>query len=130
MGTFADITQLFAAGYGWVFIGLILVWQLYAPTLLGWDTALAPLVRDVPEKVNTLEDHQEDLKGDMDDVKEQQKVQMQVQRAQARANPQMNEERVDSYLLENGVEPNEFLKGDEMSGFENWRRYNEDNSDD
>lgn len=103
------------------------LYQIYAPTYLGRDTALAPILTDVPETVEELATEQGDIKSklqtvekNVDEVQHQQQTQMQVQRAQARANDQMNHERVDRYLLENGVEPNEFLRGDEMVGYANW----------
>lgn len=141
MGTFSDLAELFAAGWGWVFVLLVTIygllwitWQLYAPKLLDRDTALAPIVRDVPDKVDELSEEQEQLSDDVGNVKSQveevqsrQKIQMQVQRAQSRANPQMDEHRVDEYLVQNGVEPDEFLRGDEMTGYENWEADDDDN---
>jgi len=127
MGLFADVVALFEAGYGWLFVTLLIAYELFAPTLIDRDTALAPLVRDLPEKVDTIEDKQDEIKGEMsgvqshvEEVQDRQKVQMQVQRAQARANDQMDESVVDQYLLKNGVEPTAFLHGDEMEGYENW----------
>jgi len=112
------------------------LYQLYAPTYLGVDTALAPIINDVPQKVDeqgeaidSVKTKVEDIEENVDDVQSQQKVQMQVQRAQARANDQMDHERVDQYLLENGVEPNEFLRGDQMQGFDNWHDTNDNKSE-
>jgi len=127
VGLLADFVSLFEAGYGWVFVTLLIAYELFAPTLIDRDTALAPLVRDLPEKVDTIEEKQDELQDELSDarmevneVQDRQKVQMQVQRAQARANDQMDENAVDQYLLKNGVEPTAFLRGDEMEGFENW----------
>jgi len=107
-------------------LGFVL-YQLYAPKYFDHDTALAPIVRDVPETVDDLHDEQQDIRSDMSDVQgtveevqERQKYTMQVQRAQARANDQMDHDRVDQYLYKNGVEPDEFLLGDEMTGYSNW----------
>lgn len=129
MGIFADITQIFAAGYGWLLVFLIMSWQLFAPKYLNQDTALAPIVRDVPEQVEDLAESQQDIRSDVDgvkddvaNVKENQKVSMQVQRAQARADPQMDEEKVDEYLMKNGVKPNSFLRGNEIEGYANWKK--------
>ncbi len=120
MGLFADFVSLFEQGYGWIFVTLLIAYQLFAPTIIDRDTALAPLVRDLPDKVDKVDEKQDEIISDVDDLKHQQKTQMQVQRASARANPQMDADAVDRYLLQNGVEPNEFLKGDEMAGYANW----------
>jgi hypothetical protein len=116
---------------------LFILYQLYAPKYLDHDTALAPIVRDVPEKVDDLHDEQKDIRADMSDVqgtveevKDRQKYTMQVQRAQARANDQMDHDRVDSYLYKNGVEPDEFLFGDEMTGYSNWEDDDRDTTTD
>lgn len=114
---------------GGIAVTLFVLYQLYAPKWLNVDTALAPIVRDVPKQVEDLRDSQmevqervDELQDDVEDVNRQNKTMMQVQRAQARANDQMDERRVDTYLVENGVEPDEFLHGDEMSGYENWTK--------
>lgn len=120
MGLFTDVVALFAAGYGWVFVTLLIAYELFAPTLIDKDTALSPLVRDLPKKLDDVDEKQDEIIDDVTDLKHQQKTQMQVQRASARANPQMDAEAVDRYLLQNGVEPNEFLKGNEMAGYANW----------
>jgi outer membrane murein-binding lipoprotein Lpp len=105
---------------------LILIYELYAPRILGIDTALGGLV-DLPDKVDDVKSEQQGLKEDIEDVREdveaisaQNEVSMQVQRAQARANDQMDHERVDQYLLKNGVDVDEFLRSNEMQGHENW----------
>jgi len=125
--------------WGWSVVTLVLIYEIYAPKVLDTETALSPIIHDVPDKVDTLSEKQEKFRDDMDtvrsnveEVQDRQKIQMQVQRAQARANPQMDEHQVDNYLLKNGVEPNEFLHGDEMTGYANWDTENdsEDNSDD
>jgi len=116
MGLFADITALFAAGYGWLFVTFIVVYELFAPMWLDRDTALAPLVRDLPQKVDDIDETQTDIRKNMDhvqdhveEVQERQKLQMQVQRAQARATDNMDEEQVDNYLYQNGVTVGTFL---------------------
>ena len=117
MGLFTDIAQLFEAGYGWIFVVLLLTYEIYAPMLLDKDTALSPLLDDVPRTLSSMRDTQEDLRGDVDrlqgqitNIERTNKVQMQVQRAQARANPHMDEQEVDEYLQENGVRPDDFLR--------------------
>jgi phage shock protein A len=117
MGLFTDIAQLFEAGYGWIFVVLLLTYEIYAPMLLNRDTALSPLLDDVPRTLSSMRDTQEELRGDVDGLQGQitniehtNKVQMQVQRAQARANPHMDEQEVDEYLQENGVRPDDFLR--------------------
>lgn len=114
---------------GWVLVIGILLWEFYAPKILNRETALSPLLHDVPEQVEDLSDNQDELKDDVcsleesvGEVNKRQEMTMQVQRAQARANPQMDQEKVDDYLIQNGVEVNTFLHGDEMSGYSNWTR--------
>lgn len=92
-------------------------YQLYAPKYLDHDTALAPIVRDVPEQVDEMQEEQEDLREDFEGVHDQaeridkkQTMMMQVQRAQAREIEGIDEERVDEYLVRNGVPVNEFQK--------------------
>lgn len=118
MGLFADIVSLFEAGYGWLFVSLLIAYELWAPTLLDRDTALAPLVRDMPAKLDEVDERQSELQSEVsnvqsyvEEVQDRQQVQMQVQRAQARATEDMDEDEVDAYLLKNGVQPDAFLRG-------------------
>ncbi len=120
MGLIADIVYLFTQGYGWVFVILGLAYELFAPTWLDRDTALAPVVRDLPQDVAELKQEQREIKDDvssvsghLEEVQDRQKVQMQVQRAQARATDEMNEEEVDKYLYKNGVTVGTFLEDDD-----------------
>lgn len=136
MGLFTDIVSLFEAGYGWLFVTFLIAYELFAPTVIDRDTALAPLIRDLPAKVENIDETQDEIQEEVSavndevgELKDRSKVQMQVQRAQARANPQMDAGSVDAYLLHNGVEPGEFLHGDEMGGYDNWVNPSEKNSD-
>lgn len=127
MGLLADIVTIFHQGYGWIFVLLILGWELFAPQWLNRDTALAPLVKGLPKTLESLKEDQTELKEKVEDVQEKQReatkerqTMMQVQRAHSRGIPQVREEEVDSYLKKNGVDINTFLKGDPMSGYSNW----------
>jgi len=120
MGFISDIVFLFTQGYGWVFVLLGLAYELFAPTWLGRNTALAPVVRDLPENVNDLKEEQREIKDHVssvtdhvEEVQNRQKVQMQVQRAQARATDEMNESEVDKYLYKNGVTVGTFLDNED-----------------
>jgi len=120
MGFISDIVFLFTQGYGWVFVLLGLAYELFAPTWLGRDTSLAPVVRDLPENVNDLKEEQREIKDHVswvtdhvEEVQNRQKVQMQVQRAQARATDEMNESEVDKYLYKNGVTVGTFLDNED-----------------
>jgi hypothetical protein len=120
MGLVADIVYLFTQGYGWLFVILGLAYELFAPTWLNRDTALAPLVRDLPEDLQEVKEQQRkarkditDISDEIDEVQRTNKIQMQVQRAQARANDDMDEDEVDSYLRQNGVTVDTFLQDDE-----------------
>jgi len=137
VGILVDGIQLLQMEYGWILVMAVVVYQLFAPTLLNRDTALAPIVRDLPHRVEDIGEQQSELKQSINDVDEtiaevqhRQKVQMQVQRAQARANDQMDENQVDEYLVQNGVEPSAFLKSDDMDGHDNWHDVRDDNDHD
>jgi len=119
MSILADIAAIAQPGYGWVVAVLYLAYQLYAPRYLGRQTVLAPIIEEVPEQVEELREKQDDLREDVTNVQEGQETMMQVQRAQARANEKMDHNRVDEYLLENGVRPNEFLNNDKEES--DWR---------
>jgi len=115
-----SIIYLFTSGYGWLFVILGLAYELFAPTWLDRDTALAPLVRDLPEDLQEVKEEQQKARQDINDVSDEieevqrtNKVQMQVQRAQARANDDMDEDEVDSYLRKNGVTVDTFLQDNE-----------------
>lgn len=114
---------------GWVLVIGILLWEFYAPKILNRETALSPLLHDVPEQVEDLSETQDELQedvcsleGNLEEVAHSQEMVMQVQRAQARANPQMDHKRVDKYLHKNGANIDNFLHGDEMTGYSNWTR--------
>lgn len=121
---------------GWLIVLVFLVYELFTPIYLSRETALSPLVKDVPEKVDNLSEDQEVVKEKVNDVEDQvEEVQKgiimahQVQRAQARANPQMKHEKVDEHVTKNGVDIDTFLKGDEMTGWANWRSVEDDEGD-
>lgn len=125
MSLIADLITLAQQGYGWVLVLVLGVWELFAPTVIGRETALSPILRDVPERVEQLHEDQQELREDVEDahqsideIQEQNKVSMQVQRAQARATDDMDERAVDDYLLKNGVTPEEFLRADGSGGDE------------
>jgi len=116
-----SIVYLFTQGYGWIFVLLGLAYELFAPTWLDRDTALAPIVRDVPEDVQELKEEQGEIKQKVDslddgleEVQHTQNTQMQVQRAQARRTDGMDEEQVDKYLHKNGVTVETFLDDNDM----------------
>lgn len=130
MGLFTDVFQLFTEEWGWIFVLLLVLWEFTAPKYLGVDTYVAPLVRDLPNDLEHVKEEQAELRDDVHELGKQQKVMMQVQRGQARANPQMDHERVDQYLLDNGADVDTFLKGDEMMGYRNWKDKDEATDED
>jgi hypothetical protein len=133
MGAIVDVVNAIQHGYGWLVTALSFIvafgwimWQIYGAKILQRDTALSRVV-DMPDKLDDVQKEQRELRIDVNEmgaelaeIKNRQQIGMQVDRAQARANSQMDHEAVDKYLLENGVEPDTFLKGDEMTGFANW----------
>lgn len=127
MGLTTVAIQLFEDGYGAFVIFAWFLYQIYGPRYLNQETILAPFFYDIPERVEDIDEKQDEITKEInhvqdhvEEVQTRQKVQMQVQRAQARATEQMDEDQVDEYLLQNGVEPNAFLHGDEMTGYRNW----------
>jgi len=126
MSILADLIELIRLGYGWIFATLLLLYELYAPKWIDRDTALAPLVRDLPNDFAEVKEEQKEIKTDVSDVQnhvqevqERQTVQMQVQRAQARATDHMDESQVDRYLQKNGVTVGTFLT-DRKAEEESW----------
>lgn len=120
MGLVDLIIHSFTQGYGWIFVLVLFMYELFAPTWFNRDTVLAPLVRDLPEDVDSLKEEQREIKQDVssvtshvEEVQDRQKVQMQVQRAQARATDEMDESEVDKYLYKNGVTVGNFLDDDD-----------------
>ena len=93
-----------------------LTWQVYAPKVLPYETALSPLLKDLPERVQNLEENQQAVLDELDDVESMQSQHIQVTRAQARAlDPAREDETIDSksaddYLVENGVPISELTR--------------------
>lgn len=112
MSLIADFITLTKAGYGWLLLLAIGVWEVYAPRVIDRDTALRPVLHDLPEQVEDLTEKQEELRDDVDNVQEQNRISMQIDRAIARTNDDMDADAVDDYLLENGVRPDTFLTND------------------
>lgn len=138
-GTLVDLTSLWSKGYGWLTVLLFFmvlfswfIYQVYGPHILGKTTTLSPFLHGLPERIDSIGEDVEEVKRGLKEAKEereeirvQQKNQMQVQRAQARANDQMDENAVDQYLRQNGVNVNDFLLSDEeQSGLNEDTRFN------
>lgn len=110
-----DITTLFTQGYGWVLTFLLVAYELYAPRFLNHNTALAPIVRDVPERVSHLESQTEDIVDKTDkmhqhvsEIDKLQRHHVQATRANTRAlDPQtdvtVDADEIDAYLVDNGI---------------------------
>lgn len=96
MGLLADIINIISSEYGWVVVLLFGMYQMYWPF---WETK----ARTISGRIETK----------IDDVNEKQLALTQVVRALSRVNAddmkQMDPRRVDEYLVENGVEPDEFI---------------------
>lgn len=101
IGQISVVQALFDLFGGFAF----LVWafyQTYAPKWLNRTTIIYSWKQEIHEKIeqNTTE---------VQTIKDRQESQIQVQRAQARATDEMDEDRVDKYLIKNGVTVDEFL---------------------
>lgn len=72
-----------------------LVWELFCPAWWPWDTKLQKEVQRV--------------EGEIMEVKELLISSITVVRAIVRTNREIDTEKVDRYLVENGVEPDDFI---------------------
>lgn len=99
MSLLKDIEFLFTvlqSSYGWVIILTFFAYQMYWP--FGQT------------KFQTVQD---DVMGEIEQVKEFQVALTQVVRALCRVNEdQININRVDEYLVKNGVQPDDFMRED------------------
>jgi hypothetical protein len=87
--------------YGWLLVLCWLIYQVYAPKM-GITTRLSALITEVKEALD-------DLRGRIRNIEQRQENHIQVTRAQARIHPEMDEEEVDEYLVENGIDPDDFI---------------------
>ena len=86
---------------GWV------AWEVYAPKVLGTETALSPLI-ELPKRVEAVEKHTSHLQEKLEALDEKQVHHIQVTRANARAldeerNVTIDSENVDEYLVDNSI---------------------------
>lgn len=78
--------------WGWLIVAGGATEQIFAP----WETKTKGLIGRVEKRVENVEDMG--------------KAQMTVIRALVRVHDDIDTERVDDYLVENGVEPDEFIR--------------------
>ena len=96
-----------------------LAWEVYAPRILGVDTAFSPIF-DMPERMDDMEAQLEDTARRLEDMEKQQTHHIQATRANARAlddgrSVTIDSERIDEYLIKNGVPTSTFTQ-DENGG--------------
>lgn len=89
--------------YGWLVVLCWFIYQVYAPKL-GITTRLSSMVSQIKEALD-------DLRGRIQTIENRQENHIQVTRAQARIHPEMDEDEVDEYLVENGIDPEDFIEG-------------------
>ena len=98
-----------------VILGYIL-YEVHAPSILGRETALSPLL-EVPERIEDVEEKQEQLIENIEDIDELQADHVQVTRAAARAadedvDTDIDSEAVDEYLVKGKIPIIEITNGD------------------
>lgn len=117
MGLLADVLNIITSQYGWVVVVLAFWYQLHWPL---WETKVRSAASRIEDKI--------------DDVDEKQLALTQVVRALARVNAderkQMDPDRVDNYLVENGVEPDEFIVEPSANRTNAYTAHNDDSDDD
>lgn len=96
--------------YGWLLVLCWLIYQIYGPKF-GIETRLYGLLLEFKEALD-------DLRGRIANIETRQENHIQVTRAQSRIHPEMDEEEVDEYLVENGIDPNDFINETDMRGEE------------
>ena len=84
---------------GWIF------YQIYAPTLTPKETLLSKFFDRIDERFDAIENR-------VSEMDKKQEHHIQVTRAQARLTDGINHERVDEYLVKNGVDVGYFLDED------------------
>ena len=101
-----DISDVDPAWAVLLVIGWI-VWEVYAPVVLGKETRLSPLI-GLPAKIDSLQERVHGVEERVEAVDEKQVHHIQVTRAQARAldddkDVTMSSDEVDEYLVDNGI---------------------------
>jgi hypothetical protein len=117
MGFLVDLISLAQQGYGWILVLVLFCYEIFWPFT---QTRLQRFFERTEKQVSeTVDDARKDLNDRMDGIEDKvdetatmQKSHIQVTRAVSRDMDGINEEAVDDYLVENGVEVSDFL----MSG--------------
>jgi len=108
MGVFVDLAQLVQQGWGWAIPMLWLFWQgIGTKHIPRYDPMLAPLV-SAGERLDTVEQNQEDIVERIEDLDEKQVHHIQATRANSRAldettDVSIDADEIDGYLVDNGV---------------------------
>jgi hypothetical protein len=98
VGVFADSITIVQSEWGWLITTLVFLYQLFWPL---WETKLQNITHRLEAKI--------------DNVRERQLHQIQVIRALARQNDGIDHDTVDEYLVENGVEVDDFIEEESAS---------------
>lgn len=108
MGWYTDLIGLVFGEFGWATILVFIAYQLWYPPYLHWGerTKLQQIVRNIRDDVHS---EVAEVRTRIEEYGERQLHIIQIQRANARTNPRLNEETVDEYLWENGVDPDDFI---------------------
>ena len=114
IGDLDKIYQTFGPSLTLAGIFMFLLYELYSPDFLP-DTKIQTTVKDFRVQISGIEQR---LMGELEDVKEKQLAEIQVIRALASvSNPseEIDDDVVDDYLIQNGIDKDDFLLGDNQN---------------
>lgn len=95
MGVLADLLTILQSNWGWAVVAFFIAEQLFNPL---WQTRFQTVL---DERFGSVEEK-------LDDIDEKQTSHIQVTRALATKEPEIDSEAVDEYLVENGINKEDF----------------------
>lgn len=99
MGVLVDLLTVLQSNWGWAVVVFFLAEQLFNPL---WETKFQQV----------LDDRFDGVEKKLDDIDEKQTGHIQVTRALASKEPKIDSEAVDKYLVENGIDKEDFYVSD------------------
>lgn len=113
MSVFTELQHVITSDWGWLAAVAIFLYQVTWP---GWDTQLQQLLtssnEDLRSDIATVHNRIESVDEKISDVQSKQLTMIQVVRAEAATNDEIDEDAVDEYLAENGVQKDYFFSDD------------------
>lgn len=98
----SDLVSVLGAEHGWVLLLALFLWELFCP-LPFHDTKLQTVFLNFDAKTEELKEENVETRDKLDNIQKQQVHLIQIVRAIARENDEIDDARVDSYLVHNGV---------------------------